>query len=99
MSTRYIPTKSTLRQQKLKWMNSLVHQHDIFCDCPHPLEHTAILIFEQEPKLHFKPPEKDLIKKCLTGEDTAGAAADPDAFGEGDLDLLFKEDFGEDDTG
>lgn len=81
-------------------MNMLVHCHDIMCECPSPLEHTAALIFEQEPELRFNTPEKDLIKKCLTtGTDIADAAGDPDGFGEGDLEDLFKENFGEDDTG
>ncbi|AXQ66510.1 MAG: hypothetical protein [Anelloviridae sp.] len=100
MSTRYIHPKSTIRQKKLQWINMLVHCHDIMCDCPTPLEHTTALIFEQEPELRFKPPEKDLIKKCLTTTtDTEDAAGDPDGFGEGDLEDLFKENFGEDDTG
>lgn len=78
----------------------LVHCHDIMCNCPSPLEHTAALIFEQEPELNFKPPEKDLIRKCLTTTTaTDGAAEDPDAFEEEDLENLFKENFGEDDTG
>lgn len=101
MSTRYKPPKCSLRQQKLKWMNSLVHTHDIFCDCPHPLEHTAYMIFEQEPELKFTTPEQDTIKKCLTsttGMDIVADDHDNDGFGEGDLEDLFKEDFGEENT-
>lgn len=82
-------------------MNSLVHTHDIFCDCPHPLEHTAFMIFEQEPELKFTPPEQDTIKKCLTtttGMDIVADDHDNDGFGEGDLEDLFKEDFGEENT-
>lgn len=99
MSTRYIPTKSSLKQKKLQWINLICHDHDIFCDCPSPLEHTIILIAEQEPQLRFKPPEKDLLKKCLTTTDTTKEDGDQDGFGEGDLEDLFKEDFGEEDTG
>lgn len=78
-------------------MNQLCHTHDIMCDCPNPLEHTAALIFEEEPQLKFRPQEKDLIKKCLTGEPTATepTVQDNDGFGEGDLEDLFKENFGE----
>ncbi len=81
-------------------MNNLVHTHDIMCDCPHPLEHTAILIFEQEPELKFTTPEQDIIKKCLTTNtgDIVADDHDNDAFGEGDLEDLFKEDFGEENT-
>lgn len=99
MSIRYKPSKSTLRQKKLQWMNLLCHSHDIFCDCPNPLECTIILIANQEPELKFTTPEKDLLKKCLTTtEATADNAGDPDVIGEGDLDALFSENFGEDDT-
>ncbi len=101
MSTRYIPPKTTLRQKKLQWINSICHLHDTNCDCPNPLEHTVGLLFEQEPELKFLPPERDLIKKCLTTTvtDTKEEDGDPDDIGEGDLDALFKEDFGEDATG
>lgn len=69
----------------------LVHTHDLFCDCPHPVDHTAAFIFQQEKELKFTTPEKDLIKKCLGGEpDTlAVAVAQEDDFGPGDLDALF----------
>ena len=99
MTTRYIPPKSTIRQKKLQWMNLICHIHDMQCDCPSPLEHTAILLFEQEPDLKFKTPEIDLIKKCLTTTATSGENGDQDAIGEGDLEELFKENFGEEDTG
>ncbi|AXQ65793.1 MAG: hypothetical protein [Anelloviridae sp.] len=97
MSSRFIKTTANIRQQKLKWMNQLCHTHDMLCDCPSALEHTISLIFEQEPALKFKPQERDLIKKCLTGitTDTANTDQDNDGFGEGDLEELFKEDFGE----
>ncbi len=96
MSSRYIQPKPSVRQQKLKWMNMIAHCHDIFCDCYTPIEHTAILLFEQEKDLKFKTPEVDLIKKCITGETTAPVATiDEDGIGEGDLDALFQEDFGE----
>lgn len=99
MTTRIIPTKDSIKQKNLKWMNLLVHSHDIFCDCETPLQHTIILICQQEPEIKLKPIEKDIVKRCLIGEptDTAGTAAD-DGVEEGLLDALFKEDFGEEDT-
>lgn len=100
MSTRFIPTKPTLRQQKLQWMNMIAHIHDQKCDCNNPMEHTCMLIFEEEPNLKFNAPEKDLIKKCITGETTIVENGDqePDGIGEGELDALFKEDFTEEEN-
>lgn len=99
MTTRIVPTKDSIRQKNIKWMNLLVHSHDIFCDCDSPLQHTLILICQQEPKIELKPIEKDIIKKCLIG-DTTEPDGDPadDGVEEGLLDALFKEDFGEEDT-
>ena len=99
MTTRWIPTKSTQRQQKLKWINMLCHVHDTFCDCCQPLAHTATLIFEQEKDLPFTPPEKDLIKSCLSGDGrTATDGAADDNIGDGDLERLFEEPFTEEDV-
>ncbi|AXQ66332.1 MAG: hypothetical protein [Anelloviridae sp.] len=98
MTTRWITPKTSLKQKKLQWINLICHDHDIFCECTSPLEHTAAIIFEQEPELRFRTPEKDLIKKCLTTQDTTEGDGDQDGFGEGDLEDLFKEDFGEEDT-
>lgn len=99
MSIRYQPTKDNHRAKKLKWINFLVHAHDIHCDCPAPLEHTICEIIQQEPELKFNNQEKDLLKKCLgttTEEDHGG---DIDDFGDGELERLFTEDAGEDTTG
>lgn len=97
MSTRFIPAKLTLRQTKLTWMNMLAHIHDEKCNCPHPMEHTCMLIFEEEKELKFNTPEIDLIKKCLSGDTTTAAHGDPtdDVIGEGDLAAFFAEDFGD----
>ncbi len=102
MSDRYIPTKDSHRQKQLKWMNGLCYLHDNFCDCYNPLAHTVALICEKEPKIQFSTPEKQLIQKCLSGEeDTAivHTATDGEGIQEGDLEKLFEEPFGEDDTG
>lgn len=99
MSTRFRPTKSTLKQTKLKWMNLLHHCHDAFCDCDHGITHTILHIFEQENHHNFTAPEKDFIKSCLSGEKTTITAGDhEEGFTEGDLEELFKEDVGEDAT-
>ena len=76
----------------------MVHTHDMICECPTPLEHIIVHLFQQEPELRFKTPEKDLIKKCLTTTTTDGAVADPGDIGEGELNALFAQDFGEEDT-
>lgn len=98
MTTRLIQPKPSLRQQNLKWMNGMVHYHDIFCDCCTPLQHIIILILQQEPELDFKPIEKDLIRRCLGDTTTAVTATGPEEPGleEGVLEDLFKESFGED---
>lgn len=80
----------------------LAHTHDAFCDCTEPIVHTAILCFSEEPSMKFTPPEKDLIKKCITGEttDTENGDLGFDVIGEGDLAALFDGDIGEEeDTG
>lgn len=97
MSTRIKPAKPTIREQNLKWMNFIVHAHDIICDCNKPLEHTAILIFQQEPELQFTPIEKDIIKRCITA-DPGKEDGDDDVFGDGALEDLFKEDSGDADA-
>lgn len=99
MTTRYIPSDDNHRQKKLKWMNGICHYHDIFCKCPNPLECTIRLIIDQEPELRFNNIEKDKLRKCITTEEKDTENGDPDDIGEGDLDALFKEDFGDEDTG
>lgn len=78
----------------------MVHAHDMICDCYSPLEHTVTQIFQKEPELKFTAPEKDLIRKCLTGEhgDVTATDHDGDVLEEGLLDAIFKEDFGDGDT-
>lgn len=92
--TRYIPTKSTKRQNDLKWLNLLHHVHGCFCDCDNGITHTAAFIFEQEKELKFTPPEKDIIKQCLSGDVTTATAGDQgiDGFTGEELETLFNED-------
>lgn len=100
MSTRFIPAKLTLRQQKLTWMNMLAHIHDERCNCAHPMEHTCMLIFEEERELKFNTPEIDTIKKCLSGDTTTAAHGDltEDVIGDGELAALFAEDITEEEN-
>ncbi len=82
------PIKTSLKNRKLDWINTIVHIHDLQCRLvKNLLQHTVKEIFAQEPS----------IKKCLTtGEDPI---TEEDAgFGPGDLEKLFAEDTtGEDD--
>lgn len=81
-------------------MNSMVHTHDIICDCHHPLEHIIVLIVQKEPKLNFTPLEKDLIQKCITEDTAVSTVPEKDTLDAGTLEDLFKENFGdEDDAG
>lgn len=97
MTTRFRPTKSTIRQTKLKWMNMLHHVHDSYCDCESAITHTILHIFDQENNHNFTTQEKDFIKSCLSGEPTTITAGDhEEGFTEGDLEELFKEDAGDD---
>lgn len=100
MTTRLIIPKPSIRQQNVKWMNTMVQVHDNFCDCSTPLQHIVVLIFQTEPEIDFKPIEKDLIKKCLSGEhgDVTATDHEKDGLEEGTLEDLFKEDFGEEDA-
>lgn len=84
---------------RLQLVNGFVHMHDLICKCSRPLEHCLISIIEQEEHLRFNKQEKEKIQKCLgTTEDPTAGAAD-DFIDAGDLDTLFAEDFGEEDTG
>lgn len=92
--SRYQPLKHNTKSAQIQWVNTLVHIHDLQCNCNDPLEHTATTIFRQEPNLRFTEHEKNLIRRCLTtteGEDTQKE----DAIGDGDLEALFAQDFGE----
>ncbi len=48
---------------KLIGLNTLVHVHDLQCNCEDPLEHTTHLIFKQEKNLRLWETTKNLIKK------------------------------------
>lgn len=91
--SRYQPTKQNCKQSNINWINTLVHVHDLQCNCDSPLEHTTLQIFNQEKNLRFTTTEISTIQKCLTTgeEDTP----EEENFGPGDLEALFADDFGE----
>lgn len=93
--SRYIPKKYNTKSTQIDWVNSLVHIHDLQCACNDPLEHTTATIFRQEPNLRFNKEEKQLIEKCLTTGEKDTTPIAEDAFGDGDLERLFEQDFGE----
>lgn len=92
----FCPVKANSKYQKIQWINTIVHVHDLQCECDKPLEHTTYSIFEQEKNLRFTEQQKQLIRKCLTTKDDSGHADDA-PFGDGELEALFSED--PDDTG
>lgn len=89
--SKLITPKVSPKNKRLDWINHLVGTHNLICGCLTPLEHTIEEIFNQEPNLNYTCP------KCRgTGpEPTTG---DDDVLGDGDLDKLFAEEFGEGDT-
>ncbi len=94
--TKYVPVKFQSKQQHVNWMNTLVHVHDLQCNCDDPLEHTIHTIFKQETNLRIWDSTKNLIKKCLTTTTTPEEEDDDVPFGDGELEALFAtEDIGE----
>lgn len=94
MSTYYKQPTWNSRHKNLNWVNSIVSIHDLHCACNDPLKHTILGILNQEPSLKFNKEDSKEIQKCLTTGEDAGENV-PDGFGEGDLESLFAEDFGE----
>lgn len=85
------------RQRELKIINSFCNNHDLCCDCESPLFHCWEIISKQLKK-EITEDQKKQIKKCLGMEEEDGTVADTEDIGE-DLEKLFDEDFGEEDTG
>lgn len=80
-----------------QWRNNIFSSHDLMCGCNNPILHLLIILNREgnAPK-----PEEDIknILCLITGEpDTKTGEPEEDVLKEGDLDILFKEDFGEDD--
>lgn len=89
--SKLLPIKTSARNRRLDWINGIVHIHNLVCGCLKPLEHTLEEIYTQEPLLHpFNKPCPGTGKDPSTTEDAE--------LGDGDLDRLFEEDFGEENT-
>lgn len=90
-----IPYNKNQLQNQL--VNSIVGSHDLVCGCKNPLYHTTFICLQKlAPEL--KKQEKNQLKKCLGDDTTDDAGAEGD-LNFGDLDQLFAEDFGDEDTG
>ncbi len=87
--SRYVPPQLSKKNKDLDWINCLVQVHNLRCGCDTPLEHTVEEIYHQEPDLQANIPCRH------TGDHATTQDGDADAFGEGDLNALFAEDFGE----
>lgn len=86
------PVPYNKKQQKLNFVNLIVSAHDLCCGCTDPLKCSVDTICEQEPTIK---------QKCLTtttGAIQHGEEEEEDGFGDGDLEALFAEDFGDDDS-
>lgn len=87
--SRYVPVKNSIKNRNLDWINCIVQVHNLQCSCETPLEHTVEEILHQEPNLDYKKPTK-----CPTGT-VDQLTTEEDVFGEGSLEALFAENFGE----
>lgn len=100
MSDYYKPIKTSKRKRDVDWLNHLTSAHDLMCYCDKPLHHTIFQILETEPSLQKdKEFTTKLQKWCTTGDAGDTPQDDGEDAGLGDLDKLFEEDAGEDDTG
>lgn len=78
--------------------NSLIHSHDLACDCSDPTFHSTLLILNQLGK-EFTDEQKHQLKKCLgTTTENKDTVDHGDDFGK-DLENLFAEDGDTDPTG
>mgnify|MGYP002699997134 CR=1 FL=1 len=96
--SRYVKPTENTKQQQIKFVNAVVHLHDMQCDCNSPLEHSVDIIFTQEKNLRFNAQEKQKIRKCLTTQEDGDLEEGVDALGEGVLEALFEQDFGEEEN-
>lgn len=84
------PVPYNKKQQKLNFVNLIVSAHDLCCGCKNPLKCSVNTICEQEPSI------KQECLTTITGDTQDGG--EEDGFGAGDLEALFAEDFGDDDS-
>jgi len=90
MSTYLQPTIYGKEALQLQWLNNIHHSHGLFCGCEKPFEHLQEILNKRGHQLCLPGPttEED-------GDNQHGDAADNVL--DGELEDLFKEDFGEDD--
>lgn len=84
--SKLLPIKVPPKCRRIDWLNTVVHVHDLTCGCEKALEHTVQEIFLQEPSIK---------EKCLTTGENPSTGGEEDVLGDGDLDRLFAEEFGE----
>ncbi len=89
--SKLLPIKTSARNRRLDWINGIVHLHNLVCGCDKPLEHTLEEIYTQEPQLH---PYNKICPTTTKDHATTGL----EELGDGDLERLFDEDFGEENT-
>ena len=92
--SRQCPPKYNSKQLQLQYVNTLVNIHDLNCGCDSPLECTVLTIYNQEKDLKFTKQEKQQLRKWLTTTEE-NTTQEEDAIGDGDLERLFADDFGE----
>lgn len=88
MTSKLTPALYRGRSLEQQWLNNIYGSHDLFCGCPDPIKHLQEIL---------KPRNQQL---CLPGpSEQDGGEKDQEDIGleEGDLDLLFKEPFTEED--
>jgi len=95
---RKCPPKYNTKQLQLQHVNALVHLHDLTCSCNSPLECTILTINNQEKNLKFTKEEQKQLQKWFTTTEKDTTTPEEEGFGDGDLERLFDEDFGEEDA-
>lgn len=73
--------KYTKKQLENNWINSTIHNHDLFCGCDDPLKHLEYLLKKE------KCPH---LTDAATSTETGGIMEkEDDTFDAGDLEKLF----------
>ena len=98
MTNYYKQIQWSQKHKDLNFVNSICSNHDLWCCCNDPLKHTIITILKQEPTIKFDKEDSKIIQKCLTTTEDGGDGDVLDGFGDGELEKLFGEDIGEEDT-
>lgn len=75
---------------ELQWVNSIIHNHGLFCGCDTPIKHLEAILKKRGTQLCLTPGDG--------GKDGQQEEEEDGGFSQGDLERLFAED-GDDDTG